>query len=67
MKSLSDNFTSSPVKDKADLRVNENFDLSPSGLIENLDLLTPIYLKTASYGHFGRENVGFIWEEAKDL
>ena len=47
--------------------VNENFDLSPSGLIKNLDLLTPIYLKTSSYGHFGRENVGFMWEKVKDL
>ena len=47
--------------------VNENFDLSPSGLIENLELTNPIYLKTASYGHFGRENNGFKWEEVKDL
>ena len=47
--------------------VDKNFDLSPSGLIENLDLVKPIYLKTASYGHFGRENVGFKWEEVKDL
>jgi len=53
--------------DKINKIVNENFDLSPSGLIKNLDLTKPIYLKTASYGHFGRENVGFIWEEAKDL
>ena len=41
---------------------NKNFDLSPSGLMQNLDLLKPIYLKTASYGHFGRENQGFSWE-----
>ena len=47
--------------------VQNNFDLSPSGLIENLNLLNPIYLKTASYGHFGRENAGFKWEEVKDL
>ena len=53
--------------DKINKIVNENFDLSPSGLIENLDLLTPIYLKTASYGHFGRENVGFTWEEVKKI
>ncbi len=36
------------------------FDLSPGGIIKNLDLLNPIYLKTASYGHFGREE--FSWE-----
>ncbi len=53
--------------DKINKIVNENFDLSPSGLINNLDLSTPLYLKTASYGHFGRENVGFMWEEVKDL
>ena len=49
--------------DKINKIVNENFDLSPSGLIKNLELIKPIYLKTASYGHFGRENVGFKWEE----
>ena len=53
--------------DKINKIVNDNFDLSPSGLIENLDLLNPIYLETASYGHFGRENLGFKWEEVKDL
>ena len=53
--------------DKINKIVDENFDLSPSGLIQNLDLSTTIYLKTASYGHFGRENVGFTWEETKDL
>ncbi len=42
--------------------VNENFDLSPSGLINSLNLLAPIYLKTASYGHFGREDQDFSWE-----
>tara|TARA_E500000178_G_scaffold349877_1_gene407689 strand:- start:459 stop:1580 length:1122 start_codon:yes stop_codon:yes gene_type:complete len=47
--------------------VKKNFDLSPSGLIEHLDLAKPIYLKTSSYGHFGRENCGFKWEEIKDL
>tara|TARA_B100001989_G_scaffold237329_1_gene199904 strand:+ start:285 stop:1406 length:1122 start_codon:yes stop_codon:yes gene_type:complete len=53
--------------DKINKIVNENFDLSPSGLIENLDLITPIYLKTASYGHFGREDQGFTWEKSKKL
>ncbi|WP_031491419.1 methionine adenosyltransferase [Succinivibrio dextrinosolvens] len=37
------------------------FDLRPYGLIKDLDLLRPIYQKTASYGHFGRD--GFSWEE----
>jgi S-adenosylmethionine synthetase len=39
------------------------FDLSPAGMIKELDLLKPIYKKTACYGHFGRENMGFRWEE----
>jgi len=42
--------------------VNRNFDLSPSGLINSLNLLAPVYLKTASYGHFGREDQDFAWE-----
>ena len=42
--------------------VESNFDLSPSGLIDRLGLLKPTYLKTASYGHFGREDQDFSWE-----
>lgn len=42
--------------------VREHFDLRPRGLITMLDLLRPIYTPTASYGHFGRENEGFPWE-----
>ncbi len=43
--------------------VKELFDLSPAGIIKALDLLKPIYRKTAAYGHFGREDMGFSWEE----
>ena len=42
--------------------VEKNFDLSPLGLINNLNLLQPIYQKTSTYGHFGREDQGFSWE-----
>ena len=42
--------------------IRELFDLSPAGIIKELDLLKPIYRKTAAYGHFGRENEGFTWE-----
>jgi S-adenosylmethionine synthetase len=42
--------------------VKELFDLSPKGIIKALDLLRPIYRKTAAYGHFGREEEGFTWE-----
>lgn len=42
--------------------VREHFDLRPRGLINMLDLLRPIYLPTAAYGHFGREEENFTWE-----
>jgi S-adenosylmethionine synthetase len=42
--------------------VREEFDMRPRSIIETLDLLRPIYLKTASYGHFGRELPEFTWE-----
>jgi S-adenosylmethionine synthetase len=43
--------------------VDTLFDLTPKGIIASLDLLKPIYRKTASYGHFGREDQGFGWEK----
>jgi S-adenosylmethionine synthetase len=42
--------------------VSEFFDLRPKGIIQMLDLLRPIYSKTAAYGHFGREEPEFSWE-----
>ena len=42
--------------------VREHFDLRPRGVIEMLDLRRPIYRPTAAYGHFGREDAGFTWE-----
>jgi len=42
--------------------VNEVFDLRPKGIIQMLDLLRPIYQKTAAYGHFGRDEPEFTWE-----
>ncbi|MHA7140766.1 methionine adenosyltransferase [Arthrobacter sp. Sr33] len=42
--------------------IREVFDLRPLGIINALDLLRPIYQKTAAHGHFGREDVGFNWE-----
>ncbi|AKF24287.1 S-adenosylmethionine synthetase [Sulfurovum lithotrophicum] len=43
--------------------VESLFDLTPKGIIDSLDLLKPIYKKTAAYGHFGREDMGFSWEK----
>jgi S-adenosylmethionine synthetase len=42
--------------------VEEHFDLRPKGIVTMLDLLRPIYEKTAAYGHFGREEPEFLWE-----
>ena len=43
--------------------IRNNFELKPAGLIRALNLLRPIYQKTAAYGHFGREIPEFTWEE----
>jgi len=48
--------------DKLAQLVQANFDLRPRGIIKMLDLLRPIYEKTAAYGHFGREEPEFTWE-----
>jgi S-adenosylmethionine synthetase len=42
--------------------VRKHFDLRPKGIVQMLDLLRPIYEKTAAYGHFGREEPDFTWE-----
>ena len=50
--------------------IRNNFELKPAGLIRTLDLLRPIYQKTAAFGHFGREIPEFTWEatdKANDL
>ncbi len=43
--------------------VKDHFELTPSGIIRMLDLVRPIYLPTATYGHFGREEAEFTWEK----
>ena len=43
--------------------INEHFDMRPRAIIEHLDLLRPIYKRTAAYGHFGRNEEGFTWEK----
>ncbi len=42
--------------------VREHFDLRPKGIVQMLDLLRPIYRKSAAYGHFGRDEPEFSWE-----
>ncbi len=43
--------------------VSEHFDLRPKGIVKMLNLLRPVYRKTAAYGHFGREEPEFTWEQ----
>jgi S-adenosylmethionine synthetase len=50
-------------EEKIEALIREHFDLRPKGIIEDLDLLRPIYRPSAAYGHFGRDDAGFPWEE----
>jgi len=47
--------------------VHKNFDFRPGCLQRDLKLKEPVFKKTAAYGHFGRDDAGFLWETAKDL
>ena len=65
-----DSFGTAKLSDeKLSKIVMENFDLRPKGIVNMLDLLRPIYKKTAAYGHFGRTEPEFSWEkiDKKDL
>jgi len=50
-------------EEKIEALIHEHFDLRPKGIIEDLNLLQPIYRPTAAYGHFGRNDAGFPWEQ----
>ncbi len=54
--------TSHINEDRIESLIAEHFDLRPKAIIQMLDLLRPIYRKTATYGHFGREEPEFTWE-----
>ena len=59
-----DSFGTSKLSDEELSKiVMENFDLRPKGIVNMLDLLRPIYRKTAAYGHFGRTEPEFSWEK----
>merc|ERR1719263_2677085 len=47
--------------------IDDNFDLRPGCIIRDLKLTTPIYQRTAAYGHFGRDDFEFEWEKPKEL
>ena len=58
-----ESFGTGRVSDEAITRaILDVFDLRPKAIIDQLDLLRPIYAKTAAYGHFGRELPEFTWE-----
>mgnify|MGYP000110819017 FL=1 len=54
--------TGAVPKSKVEQIVSDVFDLRPAAIIEHLNLLRPIYRKTAAYGHFGRNDPDFSWE-----
>ena len=59
-----DTFNTGKISDHAIIKlIREYFDLRPYGIIKMLDLLKPIYRQTASYGHFGREDIHVTWEK----
>jgi S-adenosylmethionine synthetase len=60
---LVDTFGTGKISDeKIGALVEKHFDLRPKGIIQALDLLRPIYTKTAAHGHFGRDEPEFTWE-----
>ena len=59
--------TSNVDEDKIVHIINEVFDLRPWGIINMLDLLKPIYRDTASYGHFGRDDLNLSWEKTDQI
>ena len=58
-----DTFNTGSISDQEIVAlIREHFDLCPLGIIKMLDLLNPIYLQTAAYGHFGRDDIDLPWE-----
>jgi len=59
-----DTFGTSKVSEEVIIKaIEENFDLTPKGIIDTLDLLRPIYKQTSAYGHFGRTDIDLPWEK----
>ncbi|HOW83239.1 MAG TPA: methionine adenosyltransferase domain-containing protein, partial [Spirochaetota bacterium] len=55
--------TGTVSEDEISKRVKKVFDMKPAGIIRTLDLYRPIFRATTNYGHFGREDQGFVWEK----
>ena len=61
-------FGTGKMRDEAIIAaINDVFDLRPSRIIESLELRNPIYKQTASYGHFGRDDLDLPWERLSKL
>ncbi len=61
---LVDTFGTNKIPEsKIEELIEANFDLRPAAIIKNLDLKRPIYKQIAAYGHFGREDLGLLWEK----
>jgi S-adenosylmethionine synthetase len=50
-------------EEEIEAKLRKNFEMTPAGIIEALDLKRPIYRQTAAYGHFGRKDPSFTWEK----
>ena len=59
--------TGTIADDKIEALVRENFDLRPYGIVTMMDLIQPIYRQTASYGHFGRDDIDLPWEKTDKI
>lgn len=65
---MADTFGSGKMPDSGiEKLIRRSFDLTVKGILDYLDLRKPIYLPTASYGHFGRDDESFSWERVKEL
>jgi len=63
-----DTFGTGTIEDaKIEALVRENFDLRPYGIVTMMDLIQPIYRQTASYGHFGRDDIDLPWEKTDKI
>jgi S-adenosylmethionine synthetase len=59
--------TNKVAEEKIEEAVRQVFDLRPAAIVRDLDLKRPIYKKTAAYGHFGRNDPDFSWEQLSRL
>src|SRR4029079_80579 len=61
-------FNTNKIPDEQMIKlIREHFDLRPRGIVKMLNLLRPIYSKTAAYGHFGRSEPEFTWEATANV